>query len=277
VIETDDFLRKKMPFDYPQNNNIIFEEYFYEFYKNIEIKTQRTYLPIFWTGIYCSRNFGQGDISDVQEFIESLDKTKKYFTLVQYDDGILNDVSGLDILVFSLAQDKIYDYILPTTCKPRPNINKDRNRDIFCSSFGKYKGLVNHPLQDKLINTLPKNKYLIGKEININSYYDILERSIFFICVNGRSPTTFKICECFQTGTIPVFLYDKKWIPFEDEIEFERGCVMVRETEMYRIDEILSNISPLEIKDMIEYGEYIYDNYYEYDMLSEKIINILNV
>ena len=173
MIETNDFLRKKMTFDYPPNNTIIFEEYFYEYFIKSNISFDRLYLPIFWTGIYCDRNFGQGDISDVQMFIDSLDKTKKYFTLVQYDDGILNNVSDLDILVFSLAQDKIYDYILPTTCKPRPNINKDRNRDIFCSSFGKYKGLVNHPLQDKLINTLPKDRYLIGKEININSYYKV--------------------------------------------------------------------------------------------------------
>lgn len=268
MVEVPSAFKERMPFEYPNHNHTIFEEYFYDRYVSDlnSIESDRIYLPIFWTSLYVRRNWGKGNFSDLQIFLDSLDRSKKYFTLVQYDEGILNDVSNLDLFVFSLAQNKIYDVILPTTCLPRPNINKDRERDIFCSSFGRYKGLENHPLHDKLIS-MNSNKYHIGKKIDINRYYDYLERSLFFICVNGYSPTTFKICECLQHGTIPVFLYDVKWIPLEDEIDFERFCVMISEKDIDKIDSILSSISEEKRKDMIEYGEYVYKNYYEYKSL----------
>ena len=269
-------LRPDCPFEYPPFNNKIFEEFFYDYYTKENPKTDREYLPIFWTSFYLRRNYGREDISDLQQYLNHLDKNKKYFTLVQYDDGILNDVSHLDPYIFSLAQDKKYDFILPTTCLPRPNINKNRERDIFCSFFGRYKGELNHPIQDELISILPKEKYNVGKYADYSTYCDYLERSKFFICANGRSPTTFKICECFQSGTIPVFIYDKKWIPFEDEIDFERACVLISENNIDKIDSILSNISKQKISEMREYGEFIYNNYYKYESLSEKIIKKLN-
>ena len=268
----NNFLRPKIPFDYPAFNYQIFEEYFYKRFMEDKVEYDRIYLPVFWTSLYLNRDWGRGDISDVQNYLNNLDKSKKYFTLIQYDDGILNDISELDVYIFSLAQDKTIDYLLPTTCLPRPNINKNRERNIFCSSFGRYKGSDNHPFHDKLISTLDKKKYIIGKRIEQNQYYDYLERSIFFICINGYSPTTFKICECFQHGTIPVFLYDKRWIPFEDEIDFERACVLISENDIDKIDSILSNISEEKISDMREYGEYIYNNYYRYESLYNRVI-----
>lgn len=268
-------IRPKINIEYPKYNHKIFEEFFYEYYTSNNIKTNKEYLPIFWTSFYVNRNFGNGDLSDLQNYLNQLDRSKKYFTLVQYDDGILNDVSHLDLYVFSLAQNKIYDFILPTTCLPRPNINKNRERDIFCSCFGRYKGVYDHPLHQKLLNSLPKEKYNVGRNIDTYSYYDFLERSKFFICANGRSPTTFKICECFQSGTIPVFIYDEKWIPFNDEMGFEKACVMISEDNIDDIDLILSDISDEKIIEMVRHGGYIYNNYYEYESLSKKIISTI--
>jgi hypothetical protein len=269
-------IRPKINIEYPKYNYKIFEEFFYEFYTLNNIQTKLEYLPIFWTAFYVNRNFGNGDISDLQNYINHLDRSKKYFTLVQYDDGILNNISNLDLYVFSLAQNKIYDFILPTTCLPRPNINKNRDRDIFCSFFGRYKGTYDHPTQQRIMDILPKNKYVVGRNIDSSSYYDHLERSKFFLCANGRSPTTFKICECLQSGTIPVFIYDEKWIPFEKEIEFEKACILIHESNIDQIDNILSKISDDKIQEMRSHGDYIYQNYYEYNSLSKKIITIIN-
>jgi len=265
------------PFEYPRFNSQIFEEFFYHYYTKIKnsIEVNREYLPVFWTSFYLRKNYGRDDLSDLQNYIDSLDKSKKYFTLIQYDDGILNDVSGLDLYVFTLAQDKKYDFILPTTCMPRPNINKKRDRDIFCSFFGRYKGEWSHPIQEKILEILPKNKYNTGKYIDYETYCDYLERSIFLLCANGRSPTTFKICECLQSGTVPVFIYDREWIPFDNEIEFEKFCVMINENEVGNIDNILSGINKDRIDEMIKYGEYVYGNYYEYNSLANKVVDII--
>jgi hypothetical protein len=269
-------LRPKQPFEYPKYNHTSFEEYFYDYYVSNNISTKLEYLPIFWTSFYLKRDWGNGDMSDLQEYLNSLDKNKKYFTLLQFDDGFKNDVSNIDLYVFSLAQDKRYDFILPTTCLPRPNINKNRHRDIFCSFFGRYKGEWNHPIQDRILSILPKDKYNTGKYVDYETYCDYLERSKFLICDNGRSPTTFKICECFQNGCIPVFIYDKKWIPFENDIYFEKACVMISEDNIENIDTILTSITNDEIQKMLDYGNYLYENYYEYESLSKKIIKIVN-
>jgi hypothetical protein len=135
---------------------------------------------------------------------------------------------------------------------------------------------LNHPIQDKLISILPKEKYNVGKYADYSTYCDYLERSKFFICANGRSPTTFKICECFQSGAIPVFIYDKKWIPFESdpEFEFEKACVMISENELYKIDEILKSFSEEQIRNTVEAGEKIYNEYYNYNSLAKKVTEI---
>lgn len=265
-------LRLPTPFEYPPHNKQIFEEFFYDYYIKENPKSDREYLPIFWTSFYLRRNYGRDDISDLQQYLDSLDRNKKYFTLIQYDDGILNSISDLDLYVFSLAQDKKYDFILPTTCLPRPNIDKNKERDIFCSFFGRYKGEWHHPIQEKLLSILPKERYNSGKYIDYPTYCNYLERSKFFICANGRSPTTFKICECFQSGSIPVFIYDKKWIPFEEEIEFERACIMIHESKIEDIDDILLSIDDNKMASMLDYGNYIYQNYYDYESLYKKII-----
>jgi hypothetical protein len=269
-------LRNPAPFEYPPFNKQIFEEFYYDYYTSNQIETEREYLSIFWTAYYLRKDYGKGDLSDLQAYLDQLDRNKKYFTLIQYDDGILNDISGLDLYVFSLAQDKKYDFILPTTCLPRPNINKNRTRDIFCSFFGRYKGEIEHPLREELINTLAGKDYNLGNYIDYQTYCNYLERSKFFLCVNGRSPTTFKICECFQTGTIPVFIYDKKWIPFgsDPDFKFDKACVMIPETQMDKIDEILKSFTEKDIKEMLECGEYIYKNYYEYNNLAKKVTEI---
>jgi len=270
-------LRNACPFEYPPFNSQIFEEFFYDYYTKENPKSDREYLPIFWTSFYLRRNYGRDDLSDLQQYLDSLDRNKRYFTLIQYDDGILNDVSNLDLYVFSLAQDKKYDFILPTTCLPRPNIDKNKERDIFCSFFGRYKGEWDHPIQEKILSILPKERYNCGRYIDYSTYCNYMERSKFFICANGKSPTTFKICECFQSGTIPVFIYDKKWIPFEfdPDFEFEKACVMISEKEIDRVDEILKSFTEDQIKEMVEIGERIYNNYYNYNNLAKKVTEII--
>jgi hypothetical protein len=52
-------------------------------------------------------------VGELQRFIDKLPKEKKYYTIVQYDDGILNDISGLDIIVYSMGCKKPGYYPIP--------------------------------------------------------------------------------------------------------------------------------------------------------------------
>ena len=86
--------------EYPPNNKMIFEEYFMNYFTENNVDTEYTYLPILWTNFYIGRNYGNSDMSDLQGYLDGLDRGKKYFTVIQYDDGVLQNIDDLDIFIF---------------------------------------------------------------------------------------------------------------------------------------------------------------------------------
>ena len=71
--------RPKNIIEYPPFNRKMFEEYFYHEYYYNQPLLERIYLPIFWTNYYISRNYGQGDTSDLQEYLDKLDIKKIFY------------------------------------------------------------------------------------------------------------------------------------------------------------------------------------------------------
>ena len=83
---------------YSSGKNI--EEELYNYYINNNISSSYIYIPIFWTSYYVTHNYGE-NIQPLYKWLDTLDKTKKYFTIVQYASGIFVKNFNLDILVFS--------------------------------------------------------------------------------------------------------------------------------------------------------------------------------
>jgi hypothetical protein len=277
MIETNENLRIKINVDYPPYNNILFEEYFYkEFVYNNEI-TNRIYIPIFWTGLYVNRNYGQGDLSDIQSFLDNLDKSKKYFTIVQYDDNILNDLKDLDILIFAMGGHGKYkdkSYPIPLNCLP-PQGLQIMDKDIFASFIGSING--RHIIREKMANALRNNnKYIISEHISYPQFREIMSRSIFSLCPRGYGQTSFRICEALQVQSIPVYIYDEPLIPFYTEFDFNDIGILIHENEIDKIDEILSSKTPEEIQKYIDNGIKIYNNFFEYKGCYNSIIKYLN-
>lgn len=196
----------KMPFPYPKDNHVEFERWFFLNTKSAEIKG-RTYLPIFWTGFYVTHKYGKDKPvnSHLQAYINKLDRSKKYFTIVQYDDGILHDVSHLDIKIFSMGGGRI-DYPLPLICqphKPLPPVKKD----IFCSFVGN----ITHHIRKTLIDQLTgKDGYYIStKNHTPEKFAEILNRSKFVLAPRGYGKTSFRIQEALQYGATPVYISDE--------------------------------------------------------------------
>jgi hypothetical protein len=120
MIYVPEKFRKRHPFPYPPDNNSIFEEWYFD---NFDFQEgEREYLPIFFTGYYVRANFGQdkGAMKALQVFLNRLDRSKKYYTIIQYDGGLLHDVSHLDIKVFSMSGGRS-DYPLPLISMPHSN------------------------------------------------------------------------------------------------------------------------------------------------------------
>ena len=269
--------RPKINNVYPPFNITLFEEHFFETFESQRLELDREYIPVFWTGLYVNRSYGHGDLSDVQAYLDSLDRSKKYFTVVQYDDNILNDLKDLDVLIFAQGGHGKYKelcYPIPLNCMPSPHANTSVSKDIFCNFIGAIKG--RHRIREKLQDILQGNKkYLVSETMGYGPFHDAMNRSLFSLCPRGYGQTSFRICEALQHGSIPVYVYDEALVPFSDMHKFEDYGVLVHESDISRIDDILSSIDYSRYMDMVDAGKKAYTQLYSYDGCFNSVIRKL--
>lgn len=214
IYPTPSHFREKHPFPYPSDNTNEFERWFFDNVNPEEIKG-RIYLPVFWTSFYVKNKYGKNKIAiaDLQRFLNQIDKTKKYFTIVQYDDGILNNIANMDLKIFSMAGGRI-DYPLPLICEPH-KFKFDVEKDIFCS----FVGAVTHHCRREIINNLSHldGYYITDRKMPISEYCKVLARSKYVLCPRGYGKTSFRIMEALQYGAIPVYISDVHVFPHNDK------------------------------------------------------------
>lgn len=230
-----DHFRPKHPIVYPGDNDPDFERWYYENYTGVE---GRTYLPILWTAFYCKNGYGKqpGPIAGLQKFLDSLDRSKKYFTIVQYDDGILNDLKDLDIKVFSMSG-KPMDYCLPLLCQDHKPINPMPERDIFCSFVGRN----THPIRSEILKIKQPGWLITDKVMKMPQFCETLARSVFTLCPRGYGVSSFRIRESIQYGSIPVMISDVFLDPHG--IDFTTYGVKVRPDQIKELPAILSDVN----------------------------------
>jgi len=262
--------------EYPPHNKMIFEEYFMNYYNQWDPEKERIYLPILWTNYYISRNYGCFDMGLLQKYLNGLDRSKKYFTVIQYDDGILQNIDDLDILIFGAGGggkktvlEKNLGYPIPLLCQPDPNIRKSRDRDMLCSFMDSIK---NHSIRRK-IRDIFGMEFLVTGCAGYKTFVDVMERSVFSLCPRGYGATSFRICEALQHGSIPVYVYDKPWIPWKGEFDFSEIGILISEREIPNILDIVKSKTEDDIKRYIENGERIYEEYFTFEGCTQKIIN----
>lgn len=193
-------------FKYPSDNFECFEDYFIRTFRpNGE---PREFIKVAWTAFYRRASYGkdEGMKRTLQkEFLNKLDPGKKYFTVVTWDDGIMNSLDHLDVQVFAACGPRI-DFPIPLLCQPH-KFPPAAKRDIICS----FVGSNNHPIRDRIIKELTGEKgfYISTKGHNMQAYCNILSRSKYVLCPRGYGITSFRICEAIQYGAIPIYISDR--------------------------------------------------------------------
>jgi len=197
---------------YPIDNHVDFEAWFFMSYKPEQNQSGRIYLPVYWTSFYKHAHYGRdyAKMYDLQLFINSLDKSKKYFTIVQYDDGILHDISSLDIQIFTMSKKQGNHVELPLVAQPHSFAFPPMKRDILFS----FAGTDTHPIRNIIFNelSLRKDFYITPHHVPLHRYCEILWRSVFCLCPRGYGPTSFRIQEALQYGAIPIYITDLEYI-----------------------------------------------------------------
>lgn len=240
TVQVPDQFRPKHPFAYPGDNDTEFERWFMQNYKGVE--NGRTYLPIMWTAYYCIADKNRnrtGAIASLQKFLDHLDKSKKYFTIVQYDDGILNKLGHLDIKVFSMSG-KPMDYALPLTCKDHEILKGDIKKTIPVSFIGRN----THAIRSEILK-LKQPGWLISDRVRtMREFCTILAQSVFTLCPRGYGPTSFRIKEAMQYGSIPVYISDEFIEPHG--IDFNTYGVKITTDQVKDLSKILSEVNVTE-------------------------------
>ena len=253
-----------MAFPYPPDNHKIFERYYYETFND---KTDREYLPIQWTAYHVNNNYGNNKdaVQKLQEYVDGLDRSKKYYTIHQFDLGTLVDFKDLDILVFGMAGGRI-DYCLPLLCLPH-KFEYDNPKTIFASFIGR----KTHPIRERVIKGL-KDKggcYISEANHDLSAYCSIISHSVFSICARGFGNNSFRIQESLQYGSIPVIVSNERLEPHG--IPFEKYGYYIDEKDADNIYEILQEKTVDEITEKQALLKYYYDNYFTY-IANKKII-----
>jgi len=263
--------------EYPPNNKMIFEEYFMNYFTENNVDTEYTYLPILWTNFYIGRNYGNSDMSDLQGYLDGLDRGKKYFTVIQYDDGVLQNIDDLDIFIFGsggggrkVVPSKNLGYPIPLICQPNPNADRNRERNVLASFVGTI--AESYRVRQKIKKVYTNSDFYIREHLGYKTFVDIMERSTFALCPRGYGATSFRICEALQHGSIPIYIYDTSWIPWVEEFDFSTIGILVSEKYIRNIGAIVRNRTKEEIDRYREAGQDIYEKYFSFEGCSKQIV-----
>jgi len=241
-VTVPDEFRQSVKKPYPEDNDIIFEQFFDIFWRHFSIRSNavhkpikeiekdilfytgyiknldfvddssRVYLPVYWTSYYMNNGYGGNKpaMQRLQDFIKTLDPSVPYFTIVQYDDGILNDLSGLDCKIYGMGGGKM-DYTIPLISRSRTCIATDKPRKYLANFIGK----VTHPVRQKLIDELSgkDGMYISTDNHTIDQYTQVIADSQFTLTPRGYGLTSFRIKEAVEQLSIPVYISDQFLLP----------------------------------------------------------------
>jgi len=266
MVEVPEMFQPVQKVEYPIGNKTPFERYFTEKYKELKPNTFRHYLPIHWTAYYVNNGYGK-DKGELQSYLETLDRNLKYFTVVQYDDGILEDLSSIDCLVYASGCKKPGYYPIPLLSQPINNNPQTQiDKDILIS----FSGANTHPIRERMVKAID-NPFVKLESMPIKQYYDILKRSIFALCPRGYGVTSFRMFEAMAFGCIPIYVSDEFWEPFNLPFEYS---IKVHESEIDNITEMLEGIN---IEEMQAKVKYYYENYFVYSQAVNTIFKTLTI
>lgn len=253
--------------EYPKNNFQIFEEWFSENYK--ECNTDRELIPFFPTSYFVNNGYNENVQAnkEAQEYIDGLDASKKWFVICQYDNGVIVDWKGKDVLEVNMS--KKIGIEMPLICQPHPYTFSGEKKYI-----ASFVGSKTHPCRNGLERYVNKEGWYISYEPHsIERYCEILSQSIFSICPRGYGFSSFRTCESLQQESIPVYLSDIFINVFD--LDFDYFGVKHLAEDITTLALKLETMPEVEIATKQSRLKEVYDNYYSYEGAMKQIIKSL--
>lgn len=258
IFEVDKKFQPYMSVIYPdhQKNKPMIEERALKFFSNSKLKTDYIYLPIFWTQYFIDKEYGN-NIKELKDYIQNINlkyPKEKFFTIVQYDGGILSALNNS--LIFAASGNFSSPMGINSNYVPIPLLSESRktkknNKYKYRASF--VGNLSTHPIRLKMYKCMNSlNEYYINESFRFlrsYRYASVLKKSLFALSPRGYGPASFRMYEAIDMEIIPIYISDEFWLPYSDEINWEKICILIKPENIKDINDILTH--------KINSGEYI--------------------
>lgn len=255
----------------PYHTGLYLEDYFIDYWKSNNFFTERQFIPISWTSYY---NNGL-DRNVLQNFLNSLSRSGKYFVVSQHDDAP-SELLPPDTLIFSAGGNVVGNNVIPIPliCSRLKNVNINQTKDIFCS----FVGSATHDIRSKLYN-MYKDKYYFSQggwtskisDNKLEHFKNIASRSKFSLCPRGYGASSFRLYEVMQLNSIPVYVSDIHYLPWADELDWNEFCVLINSNQIENLENILQSIDQDKYNNMIARMNYVYENYFTLESICKQI------
>ena len=257
----------------PYHQGLYLEEYFCKTFQDLEEDPRQILIPVHWTNCYKLTN--DRGVPGLQLALDSLSPDYKYFVVCTHDDAPREKLPpGTKCYA---AGGNAGGTPIPLICSSIPPVDNSSEKDIFAS----FVGSITHNIRGALYDVLAINKeYFIDVKrwtpsistLAQNNFLDIMKRSDFSLCPRGYGSTSYRLYESMQLDSIPVYISDEFWLPWEDEIDWHSFCIFINPHRLHEIDPILSSISDEEKKEMRKAMKLAYNKYFTLERVASRIM-----
>lgn len=276
----------------PFKSGLYLEEFFFNTIQNEVPSLNRTYIPVKWTnfqieGWFQHRKNEMQNLLD--EWVNNNPSVNGYFTIVQHDDGPLLTLPK-NTIIYGACSGNI----------PIPLIYEDKNntlnsykkisfneKSILCSFVGNITSNGVMPnVRQCVFNKFNDNTNF--KMINSGGWTPSVNQSLqdlfinttiiskFALAPRGYGRSSFRFFECFQLGTIPIYIWnDINWGPFQNIINYNKLCIVIHIDEINNLENKLLSITETDYNNMLEYYNEI-KYLFELEGMSNQIIKEIN-
>lgn len=267
----------------PYHTGDYLEDYFFKYFLRNKEKfdaKQKILLPISWTTLMV-----ENTKLPVNDYLGVLDPSDSYIAVSQHDDGIRwqlppNTVhfgagglgGGIPIPLICSA--------IPTEAIAK-SYNPSWGKDIFCSFIGS----MTHPIRKQLFDTFNSNSNFVFnapkaweqsiKNQDFASFLQATQRSKFSLAPRGYGLSSFRLYEIMQLNSIPVYVSDKHWLPFSNELNWEEFCVIIKPEQISNLENILKNISDEQQQKMLQKGKEVWNSHFTLESMCDNILKCL--
>ena len=272
----------------PFKNGFYMEEYFLDYVKNNLIDTKRKYIPALWTNFQIEGWFNskQNEMQQsLDEWVSQNPSKNGYFTVIQYDDGSRLKLPDNTITFGACSGDIPLPLIYEDKNNTLNNIPKKmfQEKIIFCSFVGNITSNAVEPnVRECIFRSLSNLSQF--RLINSGGWTPVVNKSLqdtfiettinskFALAPRGYGRSSFRFFECFQLGTIPVYIWnDEEWLPFKNVIQYEKLCVSIHVSQISNLQEILESIDENKYNEMFAYYETI-KHFFTLDGMTKQIL-----